>query len=53
MATDFLPCHYDNIVWMPPDALTKAVHDKAPLYSGEAPTSGELLDQIAQAISDV
>jgi outer membrane protein insertion porin family len=51
--TDFLPCHYDNIVWMPPDELTKAVHDKVPLYSGEAPTSGELLDQIAQAISDV
>ncbi len=51
--TDFLPCHYDNIVWMPPDELTKAVHDKVPLYSGDAPTSGELLDQIAQAISDV
>ena len=28
------------------------MHDKVPLYSGDAPTSGELLDQIAQAISD-
>ena len=50
---DFLSCRYDNIVWMNSEDLTKAVHEKVPLYNGEAPSSGELLDQIKQAISDV
>lgn len=52
-APDFLPCRYDNIVWIGADELTKAVHDKVPLYDGSAPTSGDLVDQIAQAISEV
>jgi outer membrane protein insertion porin family len=51
--TDFLPCHYDNIVWIEADDLTKAVHEKLPLYDGSAPTTGELLDQISLAISEV
>jgi outer membrane protein insertion porin family len=50
---DFLPCRYDNIVWLSKDDLIKAVHQKVPLFSGEAPTTGELLDQVAQAISDI
>ncbi|HEY1732773.1 MAG TPA: POTRA domain-containing protein [Terriglobales bacterium] len=52
-APDFLPCRYDNIVWIGADELTKAVHDKVPLYDGSAPTSGDLIDQIASAISEV
>jgi len=52
-ATGFLPCRYDNIVWIGSDDLTKAVHDKVPLFNGEAPTSGELLDQVSLAISQV
>lgn len=51
--TDFLPCHYDNIVWLSADELTKAVHGKVPLYDGTAPSSGDLLDQVSQAISEV
>ena len=50
---DFLPCRYDNLVWMTAGDLTKAVHELVPLYNGEAPTSGDLLDQVTQAISDV
>ena len=52
-STDFLPCRYENLVWIAGDELTKAVHEKVPLYDGEAPSSGELLDQIKQAITDV
>ena len=52
-ASEFLPCRYDNIVWMSSDDLTKAVHDKVPLFNGEAPTSGDLLDQVSEAISQV
>lgn len=51
--SDFLPCRYDNIVWATPDELTKAVHEKVPLYDGTAPTSGDLLDQVSLAISQV
>jgi len=50
---DFLPCSYDNIVWINSEELTKAVHQKVPLFDGEAPSSGELLDQVAQAISQL
>lgn len=52
-AADFLPCRYDNIVWISAEELTKAVHDNLPLYDGSAPTSGDLIDQIASAISEV
>jgi outer membrane protein assembly factor BamA len=52
-ATGFLPCRYDNIVWISDADLTKAVHEKVPLFSGEAPTSGELLDQVSLAVSEV
>ena len=52
-ATGFLPCHYDNIVWIGSEDLTKAVHEKVPLFNGEAPTSGELLDEVSGAISEV
>jgi outer membrane protein insertion porin family len=50
---DFLPCRYDNIVWIEADELTRAVHEKVSLYDGSAPTTGELLDQISLAISEV
>jgi outer membrane protein insertion porin family len=50
---DFLPCRYDNIVWIGSDELTRAAHEKVPLYDGNAPTSGDLLDQVAKAISEV
>lgn len=52
-APEFLPCRYDNIIWIAPEQLTEAVHDKVPLYDGTAPTSGDLIDQIASAISEV
>src|SRR5690348_1217562 len=48
---DFLPCRYDNIVWIGADELTKAVHEKITLYDGNAPQSGKMLDDISQAIS--
>jgi hypothetical protein len=51
--TDFLPCRYENIVWMDAAELTKVVHQKVPLFNGQAPGSGELLDQVAQAIAEV
>ncbi len=50
---DFLPCRYDNIVWMSGEDLTKAVHEKVPLFDGHAPTNGDLLDQVSLAISEV
>ena len=50
--TDFLPCRYDNIVWIAPEDLTREVHEKVPLYNGEAPTTGDLLDQVSLAISE-
>ena len=52
-SNDFLPCRYDNIVWIDADELTKAVHEKIPLYDGNAPQSGKLLDDVSQAISQV
>ena len=38
---------------MKADDLTKAAHEKVPLYDGNAPTSGDLLDQISSAIAEV
>src|ERR1035438_10473720 len=52
-APDFLPCRYENIVWMGSQELTHEVHDIVPLFNGEAPTSGTLVDQVAEAISAV
>src|ERR1035441_6235113 len=52
-ASDFLPCRYENIVWMGSQELTTEVHELVPLFNGETPTSGTLVDQVAEAISAV
>jgi outer membrane protein assembly factor BamA len=52
-ADDFLPCRYDNIVWMNSEAILAEVRRKVPLFNGEAPSSGELVDQVAAALSEV
>jgi hypothetical protein len=51
-AARFLPCMFDNFVWMPND-LDRAVRDAVPLYDGTAPEGGTILNDIVAALQDL
>ncbi|MGA8230427.1 MAG: POTRA domain-containing protein [Candidatus Acidiferrales bacterium] len=46
-----IPVSYDNIPWFSDDEITAAVSKDVPLFDGEAPSKGALLDSISQAIA--
>jgi outer membrane protein assembly factor BamA len=52
-AARFLPCIFDNFVWMPNEDLDRAVRDAVPLYDGTAPEGGTILSDIVAALQDL
>jgi outer membrane protein insertion porin family len=49
-AGQFLPCTFENFVWMSKDELLSGVHSRVPLFDGQAPPSGELLERVSSAL---
>jgi len=49
-AGQFLPCTFENFVWMSRDELLSGVRSREPLFNGQAPPSGELLGRVASAL---
>ena len=49
-ATRFLPCTFENFVWMSRDELLRGVRSRVPLFDGQAPPSGGLLDRVSSAL---
>jgi outer membrane protein insertion porin family len=51
-ADQFLPPNFQNIVWFTPEQLDQEIKQRVPLYRGDLPLSGHLIDEVAQAIMD-
>ena len=49
-AANLVPARFDNIVWFADQELVSKLHDRVPLFHGELPISGNLPDQVSDAI---
>jgi len=52
-ASQFLPVVFDNFVWFSQRQLVDAVHQRVPLFKGELPGSGDMEEQVADALQGV
>jgi outer membrane protein assembly factor BamA len=48
-----LPVRFGNFVWWQPAELEKLVEARVPLYHGELPINGSLMDQVQAALVDL
>jgi outer membrane protein insertion porin family len=49
-ADKFVPAHFSDFVWFTDQELLQKVHERAPLFHGELPTSGRLPDQVSDIL---
>lgn len=49
----FVPARFDNVVWLPEAELQEQLHARVPLYHGQVPLAGSLLDEIDEALAGV
>jgi outer membrane protein assembly factor BamA len=49
-AANFLPCSFENFVWFSDEELERELRARVPLFQGQVPVAGTLLEQIAQAL---
>jgi outer membrane protein assembly factor BamA len=49
-AEKFVPAHFTDFVWFPEEELLQKLHERAPLFDGELPTSGRLADQVSDIL---
>jgi len=49
-ADKFVPAHFKDFVWFTDQELLQKVHERAPLFHGELPTSGRLPDQVSDIL---
>jgi outer membrane protein insertion porin family len=45
-----VPAHFENIVWFPDEELLREIPRRVPLFKGKVPLSGNLPDQVSDAI---
>ena len=46
----FVPTHFDNFVWLSDEDLLKQLHERVPLFQGQLPVTGNLPDQVSDAL---
>jgi len=49
-AEKFVPAHFTDFVWFTDEDLLHRVHERIPLFNGELPTSGRLIDQVSDVL---
>jgi outer membrane protein assembly factor BamA len=49
-AEQFVPVRFDNLVWFSDQELLDHLHAQVPLFRGQLPVSGELADQVSNAL---
>lgn len=49
-ADKFVPAHFADFVWFTDEDLLHKVHERIPLFNGELPTSGRLIDQVSDVL---
>ena len=47
---DFVPARFQNFVWFSDQDLAQKLHARVPLFQGELPVRGELVDQVSLAL---
>jgi outer membrane protein insertion porin family len=47
---DFVPAHFENLVWFSNRELAEKLHTRVPLFHGELPVRGDLVDQVSLAL---
>jgi outer membrane protein insertion porin family len=49
-AEHFVPARFDNVVWFSDRELIDTIHTTVPLFQGELPVTGNLADQVSNAL---
>jgi outer membrane protein insertion porin family len=49
-ADKFVPVGFTDFVWFSDDELRRKLHERIPLYTGELPTSGRMIDQVSDVL---
>jgi outer membrane protein assembly factor BamA len=49
----FVPCNFDNIVWLPESQLTEELHNRVPLFNGTVPRDGALAEDVSAALQSL
>ena len=49
-AEKFVPAHFADFVWFSDKELLQKLHERAPLFDGELPTTGRLPDQVSDIL---
>lgn len=47
---EFVPARFENVVWFSSQDLAKQLHARVPLFHGELPVRGDLVDQVSLAL---
>jgi len=52
-APSFVPATFENLVWFSDDELVEKVHSEVPLFRGQLPITGDLPDQVSEALQAI
>jgi outer membrane protein assembly factor BamA len=52
-AEKLLSVAFENFVWMSDSELQQAIHETVPLYNGELPSSGSMVDDVSAALTRI
>jgi outer membrane protein insertion porin family len=50
-AARFVPCTYENFVWFTPQEIQQGLRSRVPLFDGQAPPEGAILNLISAALA--
>jgi hypothetical protein len=50
-AEKFLPAAFDNLIWFTDEELQQALHQALPLYNGQLPAGGTMVDDVSAALA--
>ena len=49
-SSQFIPVRFDNFVWFSDQELVEKLHSIVPLFQGQLPVAGSLIDQVSDAL---
>jgi hypothetical protein len=52
-STEFVPCIFENIVWLKEEEVITALKKRMPLFAGQVPTNGEMSTEVGTQIESI
>jgi outer membrane protein assembly factor BamA len=52
-SNQFIPVRFDNFVWFSDQELVEKLHNSIPLFHGQLPLAGSLIDQVSDALQSL